>query len=314
MLAGQGSQYFSMGRELYERNPSFRYWLDLCSRRLQPALQLSLAEYLYRERADRFAPFEQTRLTHPAVFCLNYCMAQALIEEGIRPDALLGYSLGELVAWTLAGTIPLEEALDAVAGMAVCFEDRTPPAGMLAVLAPVSLIDSNPGPFRNTTLACVNYSAHFVVTGALQDLLVAEQAVKQMNIPCQMLPITRGFHSGIIDPVESHFTGLVLRLKLRPPSIPVFSSMLARQASFSDLTPRHFWEVVRGPVRFWDTVRHMESQGPARYVDAGPSGTLASFVRQILGSGSVSSALPILSPFGKDVQRLEKLRSDLGRA
>lgn len=305
MLAGQGSQYYSMGRELYERKPSFRHWLDHCSRRLQPALKVFLGELLYRERPNRFAPFDQTRLTHPAIFCLNYCVAQTLIEDGIRPDALLGYSLGELAAWTVAGTIQLEEALDLVVEMAVCFEDKTPPATMLAVLAPVSLMEAHPAVFAGSTLACVNYAENFVVTGSPRDLDAAEKAVKRLDIPCQLLPITRGFHSHFLDPVEHLFIGLASRLKLRSEQVPVFSSMLARQASLADLTPQHFWNVIRCPVRFWETVRLMESQSAAVYIDAGPSGTLAGFVRQIVGPGSRSSAIPLLTPFGKDLQRFE---------
>jgi len=312
MLAGQGSQYYSMGRDLYEKMPSFRHWLDYCSRRLEPALNVFLAELLYRERPDRFAPFDQTRLTHPAVFCLNYCVAQTLIEDGIRPDALLGYSLGELVAWTLAGTLALDDALDLVVDMAVCFEDKTPPASMLAVLAPSALIGTHPQIFHRTELACVNYANNFVVVGAPHDLAVAERAITRLDIPCQILPITRGFHSHFLDPAEDLFLALVSRLKFQPEKLPIFSSMLARQTSLADLTPQHFWNVIRRPVKFWETVRLMESQTPSVYIDIGPSGTLAAFVRQIITPSRSSAAIPLLTPFGRDLHRFEKLRADLG--
>jgi|SRR5579872_3763810 len=311
MFAGQGSQYYSMGRELYERIPSFRHWLDLCSEHLKPALKLFLAEFLYRERPNRFAPFDQVLLTHPAVFCINYSMAKTLIEEGVQPNALLGYSLGELVAWTLAGTLQLEQALNMVVEMARLVEQRTPPAAMLAVLVPASLMETHPEVFRGATLACVNYAANFVVTGSQADLAATEKAVKHLGVPCQMLPITRGFHSPLIDPAEAPFVELASRLNLRPEQVPVFSSMLGRQASLTDIDSRYFWNVIRQRVTFWETVRLMESQSPAVYIDVGPSGTLASFIRQILGPESVSSAHPLMTPFGKELERIQKLRAGL---
>src|ERR1035438_178933 len=90
MFAGQGSQYYRMGREFYARKPVFRDWMNFCSRRLEPVLGLSLTDLLYGPRSDPFAAFDETRLTHPAIFCLNYSVTQTLIADGIRPSLLLG--------------------------------------------------------------------------------------------------------------------------------------------------------------------------------------------------------------------------------
>lgn len=311
MLAGQGSQYLAMGREFYEQKPVFRDWMNFCSRRLAAPLGFSLVDLLYGPHKDRFSGFDQTRHTHPAIFAVNYCVAQTLIEEGVRPDCLLGYSLGELVAWTLAGILRLEEALALVVEMAVQIEDHTPPGAMLAIIGPPALVADRPEAFAAVNVGCLNYAENFVVTGATAAIAQLQRALRTWDVPHQLLPIQRGFHSPLLDPVEAMLKSAVARVPLRPPEIPVISAMLARELTQEDLNPQHCWEVVRAPVRFWDTIRGMETAGPATYIDVGPSGSLATFVRNIIGRDGASQAFPLLTPFGKDLGNLEKLRTGL---
>jgi len=311
MLAGQGSQYYLMGKEFYEVNRTFREWMDYGSRLLEPHLGQSMVELIYRKRPDRFAPFNQTRETHPAIFCLNYGVAQALIQEGIRPASLLGYSLGELVALAIAGTVSFEDALECVVEIAAKIEENTPPAAMLAILGPPALFESQREMFRGTWLACLNYSESFVIAGSYADLARVQAALKPTDIPCQLLPITRGFHSPLLDPIEHEVKRVVAQLSLKPPGLPVVSCLRGRELTAQDLTAEYCWELLRFPVRFSDTMRFMEGREPSIYIDVGPSGTLAAIVRNIIGRDAQSSAFPILTQFGKDLLNLEKLKVKL---
>lgn len=308
MFAGQGSQYYRMGREFFARKAVFRDWMNFCSRRLEPVLGLSLTDVLYGPRSDPFAAFDETRLTHPAIFCVNYCVAQTLIEEGIRPALLLGYSLGELVAWCVAGILRLEDALPLVCRMAADIEGETPPAAMLAILGSPELVASHPEVFGAVFVACINYTENFVVVGTPEGVAGVQRALRAWDIPCQLLPINRGFHSPLLDPIEGRLRAALASVPFRPPEIPVVSSMLAAEVTDSDVNPGHCWELLRAPVRFFDTVRVLESQAPGLYIDVGPSGTLASFVRMIVGRSSESRAYPILTAFGHDLSNLDKLR------
>lgn len=311
MFAGQGSQYYLMGKEFYQKNRVFREWMDYGARLLETDLGESMVELVYRERPDRFAPFNRTRETHPAIFCLNFSVAQALIEEGIRPGALLGYSLGELVALTLAGTVRFEDALACVAEIAAKIEEYTPPAAMLAVLGPPALFEAHRDIFRGTCVACLNYDENFVIAGGREDVARVQAALQPSDIPCQMLPITRGFHSPLLNPIESEVKRAVSQLSLKPPDLPVVSCLHGRELTGQDLTPQYCWELLRFPVRFSDAMRFMESQGPSVYIDVGPSGTLAAIVRNIIGRDALSTAFPILTQFGKDLQNFDKLRTGL---
>jgi bacillaene synthase trans-acting acyltransferase len=313
MFAGQGSQYYRMGREFYERKAVFRDWMNFCSRRLEPVLGLSLTDLLYGPRSNPFAAFDETRLTHPAIFCINYSVTQTLIADGIRPSLLLGYSLGELVAWCVAGILRLEDALPLVCEMAAKIELETPPAAMLAILGPPELAEAHPEVFGAVAIACINYTQNFVVVGTPEVISQIQRALRPLDVPCQLLPISRGFHSPLLDPVEATLKAALSGVPLRLPEIPIVSSMFAAELTSSDVSPEHCWDVVRRPVRFLETIRYLESQAPGHYIDVGPSGTLASFVRMIVGRDAESRAYPVLTPFGHDASNLEKLHAVMER-
>src|ERR1700731_3658446 len=95
MFAGQGAQYYQMGRELYEKEPIFREFLKKGDRLAQRLINDSLLEIIYRSRSDRFEPFRRLLYTHPAIMLFQCAMAEMLLQKGLRPDYVLGYSLGE---------------------------------------------------------------------------------------------------------------------------------------------------------------------------------------------------------------------------
>src|SRR5207247_317109 len=126
---GQGSQHAGMGRGLYEHEPAFRSWADRCCDLLVPRLGVDLRERLYAPDAP---PPDQTWLAQPALFVTAYALARTLMEWGVRPDAVIGHSLGEYVAACVAGMFSLEDALDLVALRGRLMEEQ--PAGAMAAV------------------------------------------------------------------------------------------------------------------------------------------------------------------------------------
>jgi len=304
LFAGQGSQYYGMGRELYERHATFRHWFGVCSTGVEARIGASIEEVVYAPREDRFAPFDRTLHTHPAVFAFNYSLAQTLLSEGFQPDALVGYSLGEFVAWTIGGMIELDEMLDLIVGMAELIETHTEAGGMLAVLARPTRFAEAAG----VELACRNYAENFVVSGRPDDLERLGAALRAREVSSQLLPIRHGFHSALLDPMKEPFLRMMRGVRFRDATRSIFSARAARRINADELTPGFCWAVLREPVDYEHTLEVVEAGGPYLYVDVGPSGTLAAFTRIGLGPGGASRALPIANQFGRDLDNLHRAK------
>ncbi len=309
MFSGQGSQYYAMGRELYEAEPVFRKVMDEGSALLMPVLGTSLSSMIYQHEGSRFDPFDDTRFTHPALFLFQYAMARLFLDRGLRPDYLLGYSLGEFVAAAVANALPWQEALLSVARQAQLLEQSGATGGMLAVLAPPEVFDKERMRFPGLSVAALNTPRHFVLTGDNADLDELERTFKQRQVDSVRLPIRVGFHSPAVDAVAPGWKKLIAGLALSPPRIPLVS---AQRAGFvTALDAESFWDVTRRPVLFQKTVEWMESRGPHFYVDLGPSGTLAGFVRANLPASSASRPLPVVTPFARDLKNLATVEAVL---
>ncbi len=127
MFSGQGSQYYHMGKELYQRHAGFKRWMDHCDEIAAPLIDASLIEVIFYA-ADKRQDFDRLLYSNPALLCFEYSLAQVLLDMDVKPDLLLGYSLGDITSSVLAGNMVLEEGIRFVVEMAKLFEAKSPPA------------------------------------------------------------------------------------------------------------------------------------------------------------------------------------------
>ena len=153
MFAGQGTQYYQMGMELYESEPVFRQFMDRADLLVHELINESLVDIIYRPRADRFEPFHRLLHTHPAILIFECALAEVLLSRGFRPDYLLGYSLGEFACLVISEAISFEDALAATIKQAELVERCVPRGQMLAILDSADLVDRHPEAFRQCVLA-----------------------------------------------------------------------------------------------------------------------------------------------------------------
>jgi len=309
MFSGQGSQYYRMGKELYTKHPRFRFWMDHCDAIVQPLIHDSLVDVLYLGPRPSDV-FDEIIHTNPALLCMEYCLAQILMEMGVRPDYVLGYSLGEFTSAIISGCLTLEDGIKIAVGLARLVELKTEPAEMLAVIAPRNILTDFPEIFRECWLTGVNFQGSFVVSGFPCDIGRLQEELRRRLVVFQKLPVNYGFHTEIIDPIEGDFKRLVGRMNLAPAGIPIVSSL--KSEVVYEFSTDHCWNVVRHPVDFENTIISMLEQGAFVFIDVGPSGTLATFVRYLLPSGSGSVTLQTMNQFGRDLDCLQKLKSSLG--
>jgi acyl transferase domain-containing protein len=304
MFSGQGSQYFQMGRPLFDRNQTFRDWMIRLDEMARPLLGSSVLDTLYADGHRRGDVFDRTLLTHPAIFMVEYSLAQCLIDANVQPDMVLGVSVGSFAAAAVAGFIDVEAALTAVIRQAMALEAWSEPGGMIAVLADPALFTED---FlsRRSELAAVNFSSHFVVAATPPALPEIETALEMHNVRYQRLPVSFPFHSRWIDGARGPFVSSMQSIRCTRGTLPLVCC--DRTATLSALPDDYFWEVVRHPIRFRETTVRMEQHGAHRYIDVGPSGTLATFLKYGMPAATRSTAHAILTPFGGDEQNLSVL-------
>jgi acyl transferase domain-containing protein len=302
MFSGQGSQYYQMAQQLYAENSVFRGWMtrldnlayDIAGRRV-------VADIYARPKGETF---DRLASTHPAIFMVEYALAQCLIVEGIEPDVVLGASLGSFAAAAIGGYVRVEHAIDAVLKQADVFERCCEPGGMIAIMGDPALY-GEPFLAGRSDLAAVNFGGHFAVSARRRELEPIEAALRERDITHQRLPLGIAFHSRWIDSAYAPFSALMRTLPTTRGCVPL--ACCEGAALLAGLGDDYFWRVARNPIRFMDTLAMLERSGPHRYIDVGPAGTLATFAKYALPAGSASTVHPILTPYGQDTKHLDAL-------
>jgi len=233
-------------------------------------------------------------------------LARTLIECNITPDYVLGASLGAFAAATIAGCLDMEEALKAVVQQAAMIETHCRKGGMIAVLADPTLHQHEP--LRQACeIAAFNSAAHFVVAARQERLANVTDYLRRNDITFQCLPVSYAFHSQWIDEAQAPFESFLKTLSFKPAAIPI---VCCKEAGVITRIPAfYFWTIAREPIQFVRTIHSMESRGTYRYIDAGPSGSMATFLKYLLPPRSASFVTTVMSPFQSDVKRLRAIQA-----
>lgn len=310
MFSGQGSHYYNMGKLLYNSNDIFRKWMQLQDEAVMKVIGESVLEKMYQDRGSVTDEFNRTLYTHPAIFMIGYAMAKTLIELGVSCDYVLGTSLGEYIAAAVAGIINYEIGLKMVIKQARIIEENCNPGGMLAVMAEPHLYEESPVFYENLTLAGINYASHFIVSGDNIALDELEKYLKANKKLYQRLSVSHAFHSYLINPAEDKYLSFIDNISFNAADIPVISCCTTGLQNEYD--KQLFWDIVRNPICFSDTmIKFQEFNGSYEnynFIDSGPAGTLATFIKYLLG-GQIpgENIFSILTPFNQDLNNLKKI-------
>lgn len=309
MFSGQGSQYYHMGKELYENEPVFRNWIHELDSIPQKILGESVVDKIYSKSRSKADMFSRTAYTHPAIFMIEFSLAQLLARYHVAPDFVFGSSLGEFVSAVLAKIIGVEDALELVIRQAVCIENSCPPGSMIAILDKPKLYATVDIIKNNSVIAGINFENHFVVSGLKNQCDIIAVYLKQNNIIFNELPVSHGFHSPHVEPAHSRFTEEMSRYFFEQPRIPFLSSLYGKQIDTIDT--HYFWNIVVAPILFREALASMEHNEDAgyNYIDLGPSGTLANFVKYNNMGKNTFQIFTAMTPFGNEMKNIASIRN-----
>nr|WSZ99931.1 SDR family oxidoreductase [Streptomyces sp. NBC_00857] len=282
LFPGQGAQHPGMGESWYAQLPVFRAVLDECADLLRPHLGLDLRDALHprsRGYTGETHDVNRTRLTQPALFAVEYALARQWMAWGIRPAALIGHSVGEYVAATLAGVFQLPDALRVIAERGRLVDEL--PGGVMAavMLSPEELAPYLEG--GEVALAAVNEPAVCTVAGTKEAVRELTGRLSADGVAHRKVVTSHAFHSATMDPAVGPLTEVLRGVELSRPRIPFLSNRTGTWIRDEEATDPAYWGGhLRETVRFADSLATVLADGDHVFLEVGPGQTLATFTRR----------------------------------
>jgi len=294
MFPGQGSQYINMGRDFYNTHALFRSIVDECAQQLTPLLGRDIRELLFPTAGDRDLAeqsLKNTFYTQPALFIIQYALAKLLQSLGIKPDLLIGHSIGEFVAATLAGVFSLADGLELIALRGRMMRDL-PPGSMLAVRASAERV--RPLLNERVQLAAINSAKLCVVAGPASAITELSEKLSTLQILSKLLHTSHAFHSAMMEPIVAPFTLACEKIVKKAGTIPIYSTVRNKIMQVEDTGDAHYWgEHLRSTVDFYGALKGVREKVPnALYIEVGPRATLSTLLKQMDHSLAVVPTMP----------------------
>lgn len=306
LFTGQGSQYPNMGRGLYESEPVFRDTVQRLCGLLDREFGVSLLPLLYPEQpqTDRPSPLDDTAYTQPALFVIEYALAELWRSWGVEPDAVAGHSVGEYVAAAVAGVFSAEDGLRLIAERARLLSKLPAGGGMLSVFARRSVVEAAIAGYADTvSVAAVNGAEQIVIAGALDALAKVDAALHAQGIRTKALKVSHAFHSPLTDPTLEPFRRAARSAAFAEPHTIFVSALTGTVVSAEVCDPEYWVRHIRRPVLFHDALQALARESCTTLVEIGPQPILSGLAGAE-GNGAARVCLPSLRPARDDERQM----------
>lgn len=301
IFTGQGAQYAEMGRELYENEPRFAETIKRIASIMDSELGVPLQEVLFGEKSAQY--LENTRYVQPALFAIEYALADLLHYWGVEPSYVIGHSIGEIVAACVAGVLDLEDAARFVVARGRLMGSLPEGGAMLAIAASAEQVQRwVQGKESDVTIATVNGPHAVVVSGRADAVAAIDEIAQAAGRQTKALEVSHAFHSPLMDPILDELTQVAASMRISSPKIPILSNTSGD--FFGDSIKPEYWSAqVRNAVLFHQGMQKIIDAGCSLIVEIGPHPALTPAVVTAFDSASLQ-AVPTLRKDKKDASNL----------
>ena len=305
LFTGQGAQYFGMCKDYYDTFDVFKNTVDACDEIIKPNLGQSIKDILWNDTIDKNL-IHQTKFTQPALFVVEYALSKLWMSFGVRPSALIGHSIGEIVALTVANAIDLQDALKLVIARAALMNSLPLNEG---TMASVFCNEENIRELlqhSTVDLAAVNSVKNCTVSGKKEDVAAFIEKLREHKIKAVTLNVSHAFHSRLMEPITERFIAFARQFSFQQPEIPVISNLSGKEITKQELSAEYFANHIRSAVQFSKGIAYLQNELPVDiYLEVGPNPVLISLAKQT-NINVTALWLPSAKKDESDVQHFHK--------
>jgi len=309
VFAGLGSQYINMGLDTYKTERIFREEMDRCFKILNSLVDYNIKEIIYPEAGNSQADIDHIEVAQLLIFIFEYALAKLLMEWGITPKAMIGYSFGEYIAACIAGVFSLEDALRLVVSRGRLI-GQLPTGVMLSV--PLTQEELLPLLQEEISIA-INNGPSCIVAGTITAVSALEQQLKRKKYLCMPLASSHALHSQMMEPILEEFAKEVRKITLKKHQIPYISNITGQWLTDEEALDPDYWAAhLCETVQFAEGVTELVKEKGTLFVEIGPGRDISALITRYIDQSSQQQVINLVKPPGKEISDVKYLLNKVG--